>query len=148
MTANLDFFQPEIPTFSTESAISCLSPGAALGRLLPVTIGRGGQEAVVRLSPQTPVLRPLPSCLSSKPRATLDTAKHRSQKGLLRWCLTVFYFRPPRKHWTPERQRTFAQRCYAPVDVYLQLGIFIRPTQDPCEESKSDYQKEIIRPWR
>ncbi len=30
-----------------------------------------------------------------------------------------FYFRPPRKYCTPERQRTFAQKCYAPVDVYL-----------------------------
>jgi len=57
-----------------------------------------------------------------------------------------FYFGPPRKHCTPERQRTFAHKCYAPVDVYLLLGIFIRPTRDPCEESKSDYQKEIIRP--
>ena len=71
-----------------------------------------------------PVLRPLPSCLSSKPRATLDAVEHRSQKELLRWCLTVFYFRPPRKHCTPERQRTCSQGCYAPVDVYLQLGIF------------------------
>jgi len=30
-----------------------------------------------------------------------------------------FYFRPPRKYYTPERQRAFAQKCYAPVDVYL-----------------------------
>jgi hypothetical protein len=29
-----------------------------------------------------------------------------------------------RKRFTPERQRAFAQRCYAPIDVYLQLGIF------------------------
>jgi hypothetical protein len=45
-----------------------------------------------------------------------------------------------RKHCTQERQRTFAQECYAPFDVYLQLGIFIQTTQDPCEESTSNCQ--------